>query len=104
MLIHYKPGGGGGGSDGEGGWSPFHWVPVTVAAHLAFSEPVMSAQSDAVDEAVEDAWDWLGPFVTSLGFSGLLGFAAGAALKLVGRAVAIAVGITFALLQVEKNL
>lgn len=74
-----------------------------MAVHLTLAESVIGAQSDKVDEAVEDAWDWLGPFVTSIGFSGLLGVASGVAFKFVGRALAIAFGITFAILQVRKT-
>ena len=91
---------GSGSGNGNGGGSG----RLTAAANFALNDSAMSAQADKVDEAVDDAWDWLGPFVTSLGFSGLLGFAGGAAFKLVGRALAIAVGITFALLQVKESL
>ena len=79
-------------------------------AHASLqSRPVEAAETDPVDEAdqvdeaVDEAWDWIGPLLSSVGLSGMIGFACGAALKNLGRKAAIAVGFSFILLQVSTS-
>ena len=102
-------GGGGGGrgrGDQPGGdeWLPgISLMAASFAAHALLRAPFgIAAEKDAV-EGAEDSWDWLGPMLTSLGFSGLLGFASGAAFKLIGRMVAVSIGLFLVFLQVPHS-
>ena len=79
-------------------------------AHASFrSRPVEAAETDPVDEAdqvdeaVDEAWDWIGPLLSSVGLSGMIGFACGAALKHLERKAVVAVGVSFILLQVSTS-
>eukprot|EP00878_Enallax_costatus_P019008 GHUV01020040.1.p1 GENE.GHUV01020040.1~~GHUV01020040.1.p1 ORF type:complete len:261 (+),score=51.68 GHUV01020040.1:266-1048(+) len=56
--------------------------------------------SGEIDAFVERIWELSGPILHNMGFSGLLGAAAAAALKAVGRLLAASVGICLILIQV----
>lgn len=52
-----------------------------------------------VEQYMDWAWKLVGPMLNNLGFSGLVGIAAAAALKFVGKALAVLVGLSFAMVQ-----
>ena len=52
-----------------------------------------------IDGVVDLSWRIAGPVVSNLGFSGVMGFAAGYALKRVGQAMAVLVGLAFIAIQ-----
>jgi hypothetical protein len=61
------------------------WHPHPAAARPA-PPPAKAPDASLLDRYVEQAWDLVGPVVSRLGFSGLLGMAAASALKVtVGR-------------------
>lgn len=60
--------------------NPFHWkLAAGCAAHIIAHPPKVHA--DEVTTTVDEVWETIGPFVTRMGFSGLIGLAAAGVLK-----------------------
>lgn len=65
-----------GGSDNN----PFPWLMAAgCAAHSIVHPPKILA--DEITTTVDQTWETIGPFVTKMGFSGLIGLAAAGVLK-----------------------
>mmetsp|Transcript_29178 Transcript_29178/g.64504 ORF Transcript_29178/g.64504 Transcript_29178/m.64504 type:complete len:243 (+) Transcript_29178:54-782(+) len=106
--------GGFGNGNGDGGHRKSRWgmsFALSSAAQLMILAGSASAakkeekvkeppkQEMTLDGAADALWALAGPMLTSLGFSGMCGLIAGAALKKVGQALAFVVGLVFLLVQ-----
>lgn len=98
------------GGSGAGGAGKRWWGPtVTAAASLAMQAALFVSSADAkgtgaeeqltVESVTNALYSVAGPVVANLGFSGCVGVAAGLALKKVGQALAVTIGLAFMALQ-----
>lgn len=51
------------------------------AAHTICNPAIARSAEDEVASTVDEVWEMIGPFVTTMGFSGLIGMACAGALK-----------------------
>eukprot|EP00803_Ostreobium_quekettii_P006987 evm.model.scf_1323.5 EVM.evm.TU.scf_1323.5 scf_1323:24897-27320(+) len=93
--------GGEGGDDGSHGGHRWVWMLGAMGA-LQILAPGAS-RADEISDMVDRIWEWLGPIVKQLGYSGVIGLICAGAFKVVGKAVAIAVGLSFILLQTLEH-
>lgn len=62
-------------------------------------QQVQKQPDSAISTYVDQLWVLIGPTVTRMGWSGLLGMAAASALKFIGRSVLVLLGFGFLLVQ-----
>ncbi|CAD7699508.1 unnamed protein product [Ostreobium quekettii] len=77
------------------------WISGALGAHQILAPG--ASYADEVTETVDKIWDWLGPLVKQLGYSGILGLITASAFKFVGRAGAITLGLVFIGLQALQH-
>lgn len=93
-LLNVLGNGGNGGDDNSDGNGRLGWMILALGAQ-ALAGPAIAAKKKEEPPPPQDPWDWFPPFLTAISVSGLLGFACGAALKFVGRPLAITIGCLF---------
>ena len=69
------------------------------ALSSALCFPARAGSKSPTDDLVDQLVELVGPIASNLGFSGALGLAAAIALKMVGKAIAVVIGLAFVLVQ-----